>query len=238
MSQGKVLYIPGFMGKVDESSFLDDLEYDVVTFDLLNADVESIPEKLKETIESVRPDFIYAYSMGGRILLSIYEELSHKPKKVFLESVGLQIPNADKKKARNKLDNKRARQIKDDFTGFLQTWYFMPMWNFSGNQKDRMIQERQVNYTYADKFAQLIVNYSPSQFPTEGAKAPLDILKENEGIFYIVGAKDANYRKMAKVLKGQEVFKQRVFEVNDAGHNIHFQKPDEIITLIENIIGQ
>ncbi|MCF8058384.1 MAG: hypothetical protein K9K67_03750 [Bacteriovoracaceae bacterium] len=238
MSSEKILYIPGFMGKVDESSFLDGLEYEVICFDLVNADVDGIPESLKEMVEKEKPDYIYAYSMGGRILLSIYDQLTHRPKKVILESVGLEIPKDEKKKARYKLDQLRAQQIREDFAGFLQSWYFMPMWNFSKVEKERMIKKRQDDDTNPEKFAQSIIKYSPSQFPPKSAKRPIDVLKENNEIFYIVGEKDTNYHLVYTSLKSHDRFKQRVFEVNEAGHNVHFQKSEELLLLLKVILGQ
>ncbi len=236
--QKKILFIPGFMGVREEGDFLKTLYKDYRSFQYqdLTSDpsspkfLETSLKELKAYIEHERPDHIYAYSMGARLLNAIYNDLTHRPLTLFIESSKL-LPSSEGK-ARLKLDQERVEMIKDDFESFLHSWYQAPLWALSPSEQERMWELKFNSWKdHTELLCALLTHFGPAHLLAPELSQS-DLLKEGPKVHYFYGAKDLKYAQEAKHLQSYGL---NIFEVAEAGHNIHFQKPQKQLMTIKSL---
>ncbi|MCR9206545.1 MAG: hypothetical protein NXH75_18320 [Halobacteriovoraceae bacterium] len=232
-----LLYIPGFLGSPQESKFLEESSLKVISFDYFQSTLDP-DQALIELINDEKPEILYAYSMGGRLLLSLYDKLHYKPKKVFLESVGLSSLSLEEKKSRLSTDKLRADSLIKDAHQFIEEWYRLPLWQFSTVEYREMVTTKKdllkkVDNTHS--WSKLLYQYSPGHFPKE--EIPFQtIVSENSEIHYMAGEKDTKYFTLARTLEDSIKDCKRIHFFPACGHNIHFQQPKEISKLLKTFL--
>ena len=79
------------------------------------------------------PVFLYGYSMGARLALNIALYNAELLQGLVLESGTFGIEDETERQARQSLDAARADQILGTFTGFLDHWNKLPMFDLGGD---------------------------------------------------------------------------------------------------------
>lgn len=226
-----ILFISGFMGHKGEESFLEEsgLFENVYHFRICESDPVRVQEELLTTIGEKRPDLLYAYSMGGRLLLSLLEkkELCYLP--LVLESVSLGGLTSEQCQQRAQLDRERGEKLAHDFPTFLEKWYKLDLWGFSASEREEMVAMKMQAGLDPVILGEIIANFSPGVFFTQEAK---DLLLKRKNFLYLAGAKDEKYRRIAEILGEQAVI------VDNCGHNIHFQNPEGVGAVLRKFINE
>lgn len=230
----KLFFIPGLFGPTQEVSFCESLFEEIVVFDHLAFQADRLLDQLEDSLERERPDVIYAYSMGGRLLLSLYEELSFKPKNVFLESVGLERLHGEDRKVRVGVDEKRALKLTENFEDFIRAWYRLPLWQLNSEEYQKMLELKRPLKEKVTRLADFFKVYSPGHFPGESFSSFEAIFYQSEEMVYLAGEKDEKYCQLAKKLAQNAP--NRVQVIAGAGHNIHFQKPQKVDEIISQYL--
>lgn len=230
----KLFFIPGLFGPPQDVEFCAPLFEEVVVFDHLAYQADRLLDQLEESLEVEKPDVIYAYSMGGRLLLSLYQELSFTPKNVFLESVGLERLHGEERARRYALDQTRAKALKSDFESFIKSWYELPLWQLNTDELREMMDSKLGLKDKVSQLSELIEVYSPGHFPREDFAYFDEIFYQCEEMVYLAGEKDIKYRNLALELSQRAP--ERVRIIGGAGHNIHFQKPKKVDETISQFL--
>ncbi len=170
------------------------------------------------------------YSMGGRLLLYLATHYPERFDWIVLESASPGLATQAEQMQRKQWDLLTAERLrKMRFEDFLRQWYEMPLFDTF-----------RAHANYDEAFARRLKN-DPKQLALsmeemgtgsmgslweEWARLELDSL-------LIVGEHDAKYRnvahEMAKLNK-----KANVVVVAEAGHNVHFEQPEQFATLLKN----
>lgn len=216
------------MGTEEDIIFLQKLpKYQLTQFSYQETEPSRILELLLEKLNQERPCFIYAYSMGGRLLLSLLNNLSFTPEKIILESVGFKSLNLQEKEDRANQDKKLAKKIEDNFEYFLKTWYRLPLWHFSDEEYHNVVKLRQ-KYRGREFLPEILLKFSPSVL----SDLEHNLFEYGDKIHYLAGVKDQKYFSLAKELSVNSQFKGTIHLIENAGHNIHFQRPDEVLRIL------
>lgn len=232
----RVLFLHGFMGSPHEGDFLQQWNSDIEIFapQLRELSTAKNLEQLYSEVENFNPQLIYGYSMGGRLALDIISKLSLKELKyIVLESSALLNLSDEEAKKRVLQDEKRAQEIRTNFSTFIKNWYQLPLWGeLSQDQRGQWSERRfEENNSYKDKLAQQISFLSPGNFllpePQNWPQSPR--------YFYFCGAQDGKYSSMINEFKSPiPQFKIEICPTG--GHNLHLQAPDFIIGNLKKTI--
>lgn len=230
----RVLVIPGFLGSLKEFDFLKSSKINYTVFEYPNYHPSKIMSELLKVIESNEFDTLYAYSMGGRILLSLWDRIEKKSniKRIVLESVGFSKLSEEEAHKRLELDRKRASWLQDNFEDFLENWYQLPLWQFSKSEYLKMVSLKKEQLKISEQrefWADIITRFSPGQFPSPKICFE-EIFNSSEEMIYVAGLKDEKYCSLARSLSSQN----QVKIISESGHNIHFQRPEEISNLLKS----
>ncbi len=233
-----VFFIPGFMGQACEGDFLKEAFKEVHSFNYFDYDVSAILEGLRIQIEEKKPQVIYAYSMGGRLLLELYNSnrLNFKAEKVVLESVGLELLEGEKRQERLNIDMKRSQDLLNSFGDFIREWYKLPLWQLSDLEYHKMVETKLALFEHQSFFSEVLLHFSPGAFPKDGhmRKNPMDMVSHQENFIYLAGLLDKKYTAIVSELMNSKLANAHV--IKEAGHNIHFQKPERISQLMKKLI--
>lgn len=261
MKRNRLFYIPGLFGSPHELDFLKGAHTDISGLDYLSYALEELggdfltKEVLRE-LNKWRPDIIYAYSMGGRILLNILNKdekfLHFKPKLIILESVGLFPLKGVEREKRLAQDHKRSEEIECNFENFIKAWYSLPIWQFSKEEYEQIWKQKNSlfskNPAILKKWSKIIRELSPGRFPKDPSNFDIPALSLSKifdrfpQIHYFAGEKDERYFDIAKRLieilgksKDHDKPYDRIHLFSEGGHNLHFQLPEDISLTLKNI---
>lgn len=220
-----ILYISGFMGHKGEEGFLVHSKSfkNVNHFQLQNPNPVEEQNRLTQEVENLKPDIIYAYSMGGRLLLSLLAQGQFENIPVVLESVGVGGMNEEQCQQRVALDIDRGKKLAQDFKSFIKTWYKLPLWYFDEGEYQQMLQLKVQGTVPAETLGKIIAEYSPGKFFIESCRS---LIQKRKATLYLAGEKDEKYKKIATELGTCAVI------APDCGHNIHFQNPNWVLNEI------
>ncbi len=89
------------------------------------------------------PLFLYGYSMGGRLALSIALQRTDLFQGLILESTTFGIENEQERQARQVLDSRRADSILSNFELFLEEWKDLPIFKKTKEHAVTAVQKSQ-----------------------------------------------------------------------------------------------
>ncbi len=233
MKDLKIFFLHGFMGSPTESSFLSKLSHfnvEILAPKLKNLNNDGELLKLRDEFLKFNPDLIYGYSMGGRLALDLIVKASPSNLKyVVLESAALNNLTSVEAKRRIELDQLRAKEIVENYEGFLDKWYQLPLWGeLSKEERSRLCHLRlSENGDYTRELSEQIKYMSPAHFILP-AKEDWPVHLQ---YLYICGLKDRKYSDMIQQFRpGKLSFSTE--KCPNVGHSIHLQDPDFIIKAI------
>ena len=231
----KILFLHGFMGSPEDSHFLKNLPVEIFSPSIMENLVKDSFDSLYDYIDEINPDFLYGYSMGGRLALDYLAKriksndhskaLSH----VILESSALFNLSSTSRLERLKQDQSRGDQIISDFPAFLRQWYEFPLWGkINETTKAQWINERlHKNQTQKKELASLIERLSPARFN-------LPELSQSLKYLYFYGEEDLKYSQMIKDNRLPKALFE-CFCAPKSGHNVHRTQPDYILNTLNHL---
>jgi len=226
------------MGSTEDSHFLKNLPAEIIAPSLIESLEKDSFDSLYDYIDEINPDFLYGYSMGGRLALDYLAKrikphdhskaLSH----VILESSALlNLSNAEKS-VRLGQDQARADQIRSDFPAFLSQWYELPLWGkIDKSTKAQWIKERIThNQNQLKDLACLIERLSPARFDLP----ELSQLPQNLEYLYFYGEEDLKYSQIIKDSRLPKALFES-FCAPKSGHNVHRTHPEYILNALNHL---
>ncbi|MCK4302016.1 MAG: 2-succinyl-6-hydroxy-2,4-cyclohexadiene-1-carboxylate synthase [candidate division Zixibacteria bacterium] len=188
---------------------------------------------LMDTLGLDRCDLV-GYSMGGRLALFLALEYPQRFRRVVLESASPGLKTLDERKARIAHDEKLARRLetrplKDSLTDWFDQPLFASM--ISSREKfDALLQRRLENDVsgLCLSLRMMGTGVQPSLW-TRLDRLSLPLL-------LIVGGKDTKFQTIGRdmVARGKGVTME---VVDDAGHNVHFERPATYAKCVERFLN-
>jgi len=176
---------------------------------------------------------LVGYSMGGR--LALYLAIMHPRRwtRIVTESASPGIEGVAERAERQKLDNKRAEELKrGDFEGFLQSWYQQPLFESLKRDRarfDRLLERRRSNNPM--ELAKSLKGMSAGIQPSLWSSLPqLEI-----PLLVVTGEHDVKYPALAKEM-ARLCKTASLATVADAGHNAHAEKPAQYAQQLQQFL--
>jgi 2-succinyl-6-hydroxy-2,4-cyclohexadiene-1-carboxylate synthase len=191
-------------------------------------DMAATSEAIVNLLDDLKMDRVtlVGYSMGGRIALYTAVRFSHRVKALVLESASPGIEDDKERIDRAALDDLRAEQIeRKGVAAFVEQWYNASLFDSLHHQPEKLAllkQSRLVQdpHALAAALRGLSVGRQPSLWQ--------EIARLDIPTLIIAGELDKKYcdiaNKMAALLpRGRQI------TIGDAGHNTHFEQPQELL---------
>lgn len=176
---------------------------------------------------------LVGYSMGGRLALYLALNYPNRFPKAVIESGSPGLRTESERLDRIKRDRALADRLETDFNQFLIDWYNQPLFqSFKLHPRfEEMLKERSRNDP--GELARSLREMGTGMQPSLWEK----LQTYHNPLLLIVGEYDRKFvainQEMASLCKTAELS-----IVSDAGHNVHFEKPDEFVdrvnTFFEN----
>ncbi len=176
---------------------------------------------------------LLGYSMGGRIALYTAIHFVHRVKVLVLESASPGIEDDKERMDCAALDDLRAEQIeRKGVAAFVEQWYNAPLFDSLHAKQEKLAllkQSRLVHdpHALAAALRGLSIGRQPSLWK--------EIVRLDIPTLVIAGASDKKYcdiaNKMAVLLP-----RCRQITIGDAGHNTHFEQPQEILARLREFL--
>jgi len=245
-----MLFLHGFMGSSDVFNPVVNRLLDVcnpVTIDLLGhgetvisgdvnfdrfsaenqvRDLKSIMGRLK-----LPRFFLYGYSMGGRLVQQLIADDASSFHGVILESTHCGISDSTACAERRKTDEELAIQIEENFEKFVDNWIQLPL--FESNQQHMEINYEEILRRQNPEW----VAASLRGFGAGTMPSVCDAVERLElPIQLIAGKNDQKYvDKMGEM--AQLCSDATVEIVENAGHRVHAERPDQIAEIITQFLN-
>ncbi|MQS88417.1 2-succinyl-6-hydroxy-2,4-cyclohexadiene-1-carboxylate synthase [Lactobacillus salsicarnum] len=246
-NQEVYVFLHGFLGSshdfdrvTDESNFQwlklnllgfgENRNQDVDQADFVQAnqinDLESIFAKLKLTKIN-----LVGYSMGGRIAIAYALKYQSRLNKLILESTTAGIEDSQARKIRQDHDAKLAEKVlKFGMEKFIVDWENMPLFKTQKDVNDtsfmfmhnQRLHQNHNNVAYS--LLKMGTGSQPNYWPTISNLGRLKV-------YIIVGASDSKFVQIGERLS-QHINNSQIFIVENAGHNVHFELPEEFNKII------
>ncbi|MCH8558459.1 MAG: alpha/beta fold hydrolase [Balneolia bacterium] len=200
-------------------------------------------EDLKRIINHLKLQNItlYGYSMGGRLALQFLVDEAFNDssdslvKSAVLESTTCGIVEENQRSERRKADNKLARQIREEFGTFVETWDDKPVFKTS-TPPDTELQALSRHIRSEQQPEHLAA--SLTAFGTGAMPCVCGKLKNLKiPIQFITGEEDHKFTEIASsmmpLLNPETRSESTHHIIPKTGHRIHLEKPEQIIDLLK-----
>lgn len=232
-----VVFLHGFMGSGDIFKRLINTckEYcNPITIDLLGhgksegAELHyrfSLKEQIADIIKLIQeqvfsPVFLYGYSMGARLALSLAIEKPNLLQGLILESGTFGIEVEAERQARQALDGARADQIIGNFDNFLNEWQKMDLFKYDIEDYDlKKIQKNQNPYWMANS----LLGFGTGTMPLLRDKLTTMVIPT----LLITGEFDSKFTRINQVMK-KELPTADLIILPESGHRVHSNSYFEI----------
>lgn len=175
---------------------------------------------------------LVGYSMGARLALSFAFQYPQLVKHLYLESGTAGINNLTERQERQIADQKQANQIEQlGLSAFVKHWEKLPL--FASQQQTSKKQRQFMHHQRVSHNATNMAN-SLRYFGTGTMPSWWNQLQQLEiQTTLITGEKDFKFTKLNQKMKALLPNAQH-FSIVEAGHNVHFEKPQ----LFTNLLNQ
>lgn len=245
-----LLLLHGFMGSgraFDHlleplSTFCNPVTLDLLGHGRTASVISDFPFSTEEQVEDLRilfhelfssPFHLYGYSMGGRLALQYAVHHPTSLRGLILESASYGLEDKESRAERRRLDEDRAHSIEADFSGFLQQWKQLPLFNTPARipvDRLRNYESMQQNQR-PDQLAFSLRGFGTGTMPC--CKGALPALKIPT--LLIAGSLDDKFTRINRGMH-QLLPKSDLEVVQQAGHRVHLEQPDILVQLLESFI--
>jgi 2-succinyl-6-hydroxy-2,4-cyclohexadiene-1-carboxylate synthase len=228
-----VLFIPGFMQRGDAWRPVAELlpeRYPSVT---LEHEESSFEGRLREIAEAGAGRLLVGYSLGGR--LGLRAALRDPERYLGVVTIGATagIDEPSLRTARAEADERLAAWMEaasiEDIVGL---WERQPLF---ADQSEALIEEQRPG-----RLAQRPLDLAMTlRTAGQGVLEPVwhELLRLDLPLLAIAGARDEGYVSAAKRM-ADTARRGRAEVVEEAGHAVQLQRPDEVARLIEELLGE
>lgn len=245
-AQDKWLLLHGFMGsRHDFDQLISALPGTVLAIDLLGfgASAPEVTRVERFTMANQIADLqailiaydwgkvhVFGYSMGGRLALGFAIAHPEQVTSLILESATAGLPTAADRAARRQADAAKAAHIRQDFPSFVTAWETLPLFasqqQLPAHQQQQMRQQRLQQRP--ENVAQSLIGMGTGAQPNFWPKLAEVTVKT----LLIVGEKDVKFNQLADKMLQQLPNAQKAV-IADAGHNVHFEQPNQVIARLK-----
>lgn len=186
-----------------------------------NRQIEDILSIVKSI--GMSPVFLYGYSMGGRLALKTVQAEPSLFKGLILESTTFGIIDERDRKERQETDKLRAKAIQEDFTGFLEEWEDLPLFQTKNEPHKQPAKSYSYKRIHSEQDPEALAA-SLRGFGT-GFMTPAREEDQNYGgpVLLLAGSDDQKYIDINKKLK--QFFGHAEIRILSAGHRVHVDNP-------------
>ena len=244
--ENPILFLHGFMGNKDDwNFFIEKIDKGILLIDLpghgSSIGYENIEYNFKDTVSeiiriieklNISSINVVAYSMGARIAFGLLNERSDLFEKIILESGNPGIKSKEQRIKRKESDSVLADKILNDgLDKFLDSWYNLELWgNIKEHKEFVNLRKSRLNNVPQELAKSLI------QMGAGNQDSYWKIVSElKNDIIFVTGEKDKKYSQIGKELNGQNE-NIKIHIVENAAHNVHFEKKEEFLKLITDFI--
>jgi 2-succinyl-6-hydroxy-2,4-cyclohexadiene-1-carboxylate synthase len=242
-SRPVILFLHGFTGSSEDwretAEILKALDYNLLGIDLPGHGKSSTPDKteyyrlpflikiIKEIIKNTgRQKIVLAgYSMGGRLALAYAAQYPNDISQLILESTSPGIAEPEGQMDRVKSDNKIIEIIKEkNIDEFIDYWMSIPL--FESQRKYRakfnLLRQTKLKNISPNGLINSLKGFGTGVMPQQYNNLK-NILCP---VLLITGSLDSKFTGINKNIASLLPDAQHII-IEGAGHNIHFEKPDE-----------
>jgi len=247
-----VLFLHGFTGCSDDWDFLVEKLPPHVTpifVDLIGHGKSSSPievekyssssqiEVLSGLIQklSLKSLILVGYSMGGRLALSFTDQYPNKVMALVLESTSFGLETKNESEERIDSDTILAQKInKSSMSEFIDYWMKRPLFdslNKLSSQKLEELKRKKIEYNSSIGLSNSLIGFSTGRmknFFTDFKKFKIQVL-------LITGSLDCKFTSLASKANMLLPCSESKI-VDDCGHNVHFEKPEEFLKLLNSFL--
>ena len=179
--------------------------------------------------------FLYGYSMGGRVAQCMTIAAPGRVRCLILESAGFGLPDPTARARRRAADAALLAGVRSrrDFARFLKRWHALPLFCTIANHPGlgALIRAKKKNHPAELRRALAVLSVANQPF-TPPLLSPTGV-----PLHYLFGRQDRKYRQASEdAARRLPHMIRHPFEA--ASHNVHFQFPEAVAELIDNILGQ
>lgn len=176
---------------------------------------------------------LVGYSMGGRLALGFALAHPEHVETLVLESTTAGLADAQARAARLAADAKKAEQIRQNFGAFVTDWGQLPLFasqkHLPAALRQRMSQQRLQQQP--ENVANALIGMGTGAQPNFWPKLAQLRMKTT----LIVGEQDLKFNHIADQLLQSVPHAQKVV-IGGAGHNTHFEQPEQFnMRLIQHV---
>lgn len=172
------------------------------------------------------PKTLVGYSMGGRIAVKLSKQI--KPKSIVLISTRIQNLTPEERSERAFEDEKKSKELKEDYTSFLTSWYDQTLFKTLKNKPqflEKVLKKRALENP--SSLAGILKLVSPAHY-----LLPDDFLNSlNAPLLYLCGMEDTFYFSQKDLIQDQKK-NAWIFTESESSHSLHLEEPRSVSQII------
>jgi 2-succinyl-6-hydroxy-2,4-cyclohexadiene-1-carboxylate synthase len=174
--------------------------------------------------------FAYGYSMGGRLLFHLITSHPELFQGAMFESTHCGLSTKEEKLLRVQSDKKRAESILKNFSQFIDEWLELPLFKSTSANQKKAYSEL-MKQQDPDLIALSLEGFGAGIMPPVCEK----LQNLNLPLYLVAGQFDVKYVDiMTKIMNSSKNSSLSIVE--NAGHRVHIDQPNELINIIQSFI--
>jgi len=199
---------------------------------------ESQIDILHKIIQHLRLEnlIIVGYSMGGRMALSYAVKNSENIRALVLESTSFGLATDKNRKDRVKADFILSDYIdKSSIEDFIEYWINLPMFATLSNiptERLNLLKQRKINSINKIGLKNSLKGFSTGKMTNYFPQ----LNRLNSQVLLVTGSLDLKFTQNS--VEANKLLQNSSHQiVNDCGHNVHFEKPEEFLKLLNDFFS-
>ncbi len=174
--------------------------------------------------------YAYGYSMGGRLLFQLLAHHQTFFKGAVIESSHCGLQSEEIRKERVKIDEARAASILENYSGFVDKWMELPLFESASKQQKK---------EYSTLMKQQNPNLMAASLRGFGAGVMPSVCEKLQNLrlplYLVAGRSDPKYVEVMSAI-AKNTGNCALTVVESAGHRVHADQPEKLIQIINSFI--
>lgn len=190
-------------------------------------------EQLHSVIQRLQFDelYLYGYSMGGRLAFQLIASYPDLFSGVIIESSHCGILSEDERAERQKVDEKRAQQIEQNFEAFIKNWMDLPLFQHTPGPM-KSVYEEVMKAQNPSTIRASLRGFGAGVMPPVCYK----IREMDLPLTLIAGEYDQKYvTRMSEIHESNGPSILRI--VKNAGHRVHADQQGKLIEILKEALN-